>query len=161
MFLCNADPIPFLPFSHLSLLTFLSLLLHLLHSPGCFFALSRMDILSIWFENFFASLQLTHSPHEIALQSAPIHYRSLDLDMSQPSSQLWADFDLHMGLHCLHFFFTLASCFSFLGIFVTTRGFFLFSTSKTLSFFSLQGLFLFSQFKMQFCNICLRSRHTS
>lgn len=54
--LCSsADHIPFLPFLHLSLPSFLSLLLHLHGSPGWFFALSRKDILSIWFENFFTS----------------------------------------------------------------------------------------------------------
>lgn len=55
------------------------------------------------------------SSWDCSFQSAPIHWRSLDLDMSQPKSQLWAGFDLHMGSHCLHFFFSLASLLVLLG----------------------------------------------
>lgn len=149
MFLCSADPIPFLPFFHLSLPSFLSLLLHLLDSPGWFFALSRKDILSIDFRiSLPHSATDSFSSWDCSFQSAPISYRTLDLDMSQPSSQLWAGFDLHMGLHCLHFFFNLASFLVFLGSLSPRELFFLFVTSKIPSFFSLQGLVVFSHFKM-------------
>lgn len=59
-------------------------------------------------------------------------------------------------LQRLHFF-------SFSRLFVTTGDFFfLFATSKIPSFyFPLSQELFFSHFKIQFCHICLRSRHTS
>lgn len=127
-----------------------------------FFALSRKDILSIQFENFFTSqcnwlillMRLLFSICSHTLEILRFGYVTAKFSTL---GWFWSAY----GSHCLHFFLNLASLLVFLGFLSPHELFFLFATSKILSFFSLQGLFFFSDFKMQFCTICFRSRHTS
>lgn len=123
MFLCNADPIPFLPFFHHS--SFLSLLLHLFGSQGSFFALSRKDILGIQFENFFTSqynwlILLKRLLFSICSHTLEIFGFGYVTAKFSTLGWFWSAY----GFALLTFLFKFSFSFSFSGTFVTTWAFF-------------------------------------